>query len=838
LDVGLDPRRKAVNWFLESYLVEQGLPSDPESRFRPNANLPDLLGFIEMKLKSAMKSSRNNNIVEFIDWVIVKDFSEPNDHGQLIPLVLNPFSKVIEKRSRIESVWNALPYKYIKELRSILCPNSDGNYCDWLWAHQQTGQSNKGRSSGDWFEVDQSCIDEDDPDCIWRERKLLSGQTITINGKKIKLTENLSIFEIWSPVRAMVLFMKLNLPLRTYQVRMLDSGEADTWRYINGQWKVNTNHSFVVGNKKSPRQRGVFRRIRSLDTGDYHAGFYINTNKTADQNKDVEDRGYIIPWQNEIVLYWLEKLRNWQEKYNPVDEPTLWESLKTKHLGNQKSQSDLKRMGSTCFLFRDASAVKTEDRIKPVRDCSESLLWYQLLNTLEDRLFKRGETLSDGSRLRLVNVNEDNYKSTQATEFPLHSLRVSLLTHFAMDGQVPLPVLSKLLAGHSRIIMTLYYIKITPTQMRAKMWEAESKLDSKEDENLKHFLTNTELSQIYSKTVYNDQNSIKAVLVNRNPVGWEERHIGLCLAGGNNVTSDEKGTQAGCWNGGELITTRGEGRPIYGPVPHGPENCIRCRWFITDAKYLDALRAQFNNLSYRAQLSANLAVELEQKVEVLEDTRYAAEISGHPFTLGTELQQVQRRYDKQLVDADEYAKDIRACFTLIHRIIDVELNRQEDDSKNKLVAVGTLSDINQPISLLETNSELLQLSGVCEDAEIYPEQADELLKTPAIEKRSRTLNTVLMREGYQPIFMTMDESMQLIMGNALMRAMAQQAHPVDWKVEGMQKVCGLIDAERSLRESGILEKGVEALESQWQKPVLKLRELLQPNKTELICAND
>ena len=43
-------------------------------------------------------------------------------------------------------------------------------------------------------------------------------------------------------------------------------------------------------------------------------GLYISTNKTADQNKDQFERGYEIPWQNETVLYWLEKLRNWQEK--------------------------------------------------------------------------------------------------------------------------------------------------------------------------------------------------------------------------------------------------------------------------------------------------------------------------------------------------------------------------------------------------------------------------------------------------------------------------------------------------------------------------------------------
>ncbi|WP_223934095.1 VPA1269 family protein, partial [Aeromonas caviae] len=36
--------------------------------------------------------------------------------------------------------------------------------------------------------------------------------------------QKVTLHQIWSPVKAMVIFMKLHLPLRTYQVSMLDSG--------------------------------------------------------------------------------------------------------------------------------------------------------------------------------------------------------------------------------------------------------------------------------------------------------------------------------------------------------------------------------------------------------------------------------------------------------------------------------------------------------------------------------------------------------------------------------------------------------------------------------------
>ncbi|MCU7872492.1 MAG: integrase [Candidatus Thiodiazotropha sp. (ex Lucinoma borealis)] len=845
-DKGLEHRLKAIILFLEAYLLGEGLPSVPAFILKAGATLPPLLPAIGKTITSKTKIERNNYIVEFIDWVISKDFSKPNDHGLLVPQFPNPFCKEKKVVSSFESVYNPLPYAYIKELRAILCPDPKlGHFRDWTWAQTQTGQERpRGRGHtrrGDWFDVDSDLIDKNDPDCVWREYLLLPGQQRAIHGKRPRLKKELRVYQMWSPVRVMLLFIKLHLPLRTYQVRMLDSGEADTWRYDNGHFVRNTQHAFVQGNEKAPWKRGVFHRMRSPDTGEWHTGLYINTNKTADINKDVIDRGYVIPWEHPEVSRWLEKLRNWQEKYNPIDRATPWTSLLKKHTGQVKSLQDLKEMGATCFLMRDASAAKPEDRVKPVHCQAHSNLWYRLLKTLEDRVYEREGRLSDGARLRFVkDKREGELESTRtATEFPPHCLRVSLITHYVMVGQVPLPVVSKLLAGHSRLIMTIYYTKITPAVFRKKMAAAEALIDAKEQQQLADFLADAELRQIKDNTVFSDGDAVEAVLIDRNPLGWEQRYIGLCLAGGNTVKSDEKGTIVGCWNGGELIRNKSSGRDrIYGTVPHGPENCIRCRWFITDATYLDALRAHFNNLSYQAQLAANIAIEHEQTVEVLEDVRFACAEAKQPFTRQAELQMANRRHEKQLVEADEYVKDMRACFTLIHRIFNIEQCRVKDDNRHKLVAVGALHDIHHPISLLETQSELFQLSEICQDAEIYPDQADYVRKSPAIEKRSRVLNTALMREGYQPIFMMMDEKMQLVVGNALMRRMAKQVSPEDWRIKGMQCVTGVIETGQSLQKAGLLETGLKALELVWQQPVLRLNELLHTNKRTLEVVHD
>tara|TARA_R110000772_G_scaffold268677_1_gene397363 strand:+ start:1629 stop:4292 length:2664 start_codon:yes stop_codon:yes gene_type:complete len=782
----------------------------------------ELQKLAEIKYTDSGRISKSVNIpCDFIDFVIEKVFSEEDDNGKLVPLVQNQLSKIKVQRNTTETVRNPLPYRYIQDLRQILCPLPDKtelavikqnlkesetllpayhyrHFKHWTWAQQQSGQGQT--QSGDWFEVEPELIDKSDPDCVWRTKE------VTRKGEKI------TVHQIWSPVKAMVIFMKLHLPLRTYQVRILDSGEADTWRYENGQWVVNTQHDFALGSEKRPFGKGIFRRIHDTMTGLYSTGLYINTNKTADQNKDELERGYIIPWQNEEVLYWLEKLRNWQEKYNPITKPTDCTTLLKKHTGNKKSNKQLESMAEIAFLFRDASA-KGEDKFKPIRYNSLDTFWYQLLFELENQLAEQGNTLDNGERLKLVvDYSEGTAKGAKiSTLFPLHSLRVSLITAYTMDTQLPLPVISKLLAGHTRLLMTIYYNKITPSVMAEKMDEAHGELDAKSKQSVRNFLKDASMEQIQCKMVYHSDDSIQMALVNRNPIGWEERSCGMCLVGGNTVKSDEVSTLGGCWNGGGLIRdAKDAANRVYASVPHGPENCIRCRWFITEARYLPALNAHFNQLSYKAHQAANLSVEIEGELEALKDEQFFCEEQGKPFIKHDELQALQRRYEKQQVEADEYAKDWVACFELINKIIRVEEARHEDDTKDKLIAVGSEQDVSHALKFIETDSELLHLSLLCDDAEFYPDLQDELRKTPVIQKRSMQLSRVLMKKGFEPIFMEMDDKQQLIAANAMLRQMAKIADPDD-KLEGYRKVANYIEAGEYLTDNKLFSQGIQAL---------------------------
>ena len=126
-------------------------------------------------------------------------------------------------------------------------------------------------------------------------------------------------------------------------------------------------------------------------------GFFINTNKTADINKDEADKGYNMPWQYEEMQYWLAKLRDWQKKYNPISKPTAWAELTANQLGDPKDIRILKAMGTATFLFRDATNNKNS---LPLGRNAIEPLWYTLLDKRFDLPTIGPRTIAELARVK------------------------------------------------------------------------------------------------------------------------------------------------------------------------------------------------------------------------------------------------------------------------------------------------------------------------------------------------------------------------------------------------------------------------------------------------------
>ncbi|WP_321784867.1 integrase family protein [Paraburkholderia sp. J94] len=780
---GLDVRLHALTAFFERYLLQEAVPLDTSIFFARTTVLPD---FFRTACPNSVSGIKYNNAIhEFLHFVLLQHFSEVDDNGKswISPAFRNPLSRMSRSGMprRDESVHSPLPYGYIDELRQMLAEGP--NFGDWLWAQGALGAEigKRGYTSPDWFEVTENQIDKTDPDCVWRVRPLT----------------NSSRLEMWSPVRWVALLAKLILPLRTFQVRMLDSGESDTWRYEARAWALNANR-LAQGNERRPQQQGVFRLNRQLDIGDSSSALlYINTNKTADIAKSGPEKGYVLPWPmggplHQDVFYWLEKLRNWQEKYAPISRRTAWSELDGRHF-NAKSAVQLASYPDTCFLFRMPEARDGEYHL-PLTTETLDKPWFCLLGALQRKLAERDETHRNGTQIRFLPLPEEQTGKT--TLFPLHSLRVSLITALALEGQVPFPVLQKLV-GHSRLIMTLYYTKPGATHIRDVLLGAAQQLEENKAASIQNFLLDTEHDALLRKAICNSVPSLAAAVplhpAARNPAGWMPMHHGLCVVGGNTSEVEENGAVGGCYNGGAMTSkpTSSE-NPKHGPVPGGSRNCVRCRWFVTEPHYLPALAAHFNTLAYHFDEARNTCLAHETALQKLKKEKADAENIGRTFAQMESLRQAERVWESAMKRFSDLAEDIVACWRLVERC-KAALESEQENTGSRMIAVGTENDLH--IAFDETDSELLQLTGVCESIEMYP----DLEPGKAVFRRSQLLDVALYRDGLPPMFMLLNENEQLRVGNAFMRSLAQKMNPANTAL-GQRDVVQLMDAGKSLSQ--------------------------------------
>lgn len=778
----LQARLNGLVLFLERYLIGHKLPMEPTQFLVRSFLGPDFFATCCPQSDGGIRA--NNYVHDFLDWVLLKeDFSERDEYERPVvsPAFHNPVewksSKAFPKRTETNKV--PLPYGYIARIRRLLI--SGPHFSDWTWAQGALGRE-PGKmwfTAPDWFPVEEKDIDRDNPDCVWRERESSRG---------------LKVLEMWSPVRWVALVLKLLLPLRTFQVRMLDSGEADTWRYDGGVWVLNTG-PLATGRLGKSRQQGFLHRSVERD-GTITTAYFANTNKTADRAKDKGDKGFVFPWIPigdglDDPAYWVEKLRNWQEQYNPISRLTNWTELTGIQLGaSSKTEIQLAGYPDTAFLFRIREGA-SKIRHLPMGDNHLDSCWYKLLEAFEDDLAETGETLLDGSRIRLLPPLRERKRSV-TTNHPLHSLRVSLITALVIDGKVPLEIMQKVV-GHARLLMTLYYLKPGESNIRLSLEEGAARLIANADATTQTWLKSATFEKLRKDAICVEWEGVKALIPEdpgaRNPVGWYATGFGYCLVGGNTTPNPESNRIGGCFNGGPRLPAS-SARDSHGPVPGGVRNCIRCRWFLTMPHYLHALVARFNNLAYQEFEARVKAQDLTCECDVLRNDAFDAKEAGMVFDRLDEMKKVECLLESAMARWNALLDNMIACLSLISRCRE-GLNRQSEGMG--LVTPGNAGEVQSVIQ--EINSELLQLSQVCEDLEVYP----DLEPGKAVIRRSQILDLAMQSDGYKPIFLAMTEEDQKLLGNAFMRNLARQANPAD-PVVGRLKVISIMDGSKGLLE--------------------------------------
>lgn len=761
----------SLKTFLVDYVNGQQLETDPTKFLRAGYRAPCLyascLGHIGTKLAV---QNYFTHISRFLDYVLLQYFSVENDNGtRIVPHEFrNPIPDMPETVQGLagdnpESDKNVLPYHFISQLRNLLCSAEATSFVDWKWAHTATDSGKY--KGGSWFVVPFDLIDKSDPDCVWRVRE-------TTEYERTKDGYGETVYELWSPVLAVALYVKLQLPLRAYQVRMLDSGEADTSCYVRGKWVKNTG-SLARGTNRNPFQRGVFRQMTDEIQHIAMTGLYINTNKTADRDKEEWSKGYTIPWEHGEVLRWLEKLRDWQAKYNPIGAPMPWTDLELKHTGTPKADATLKAMGSTCFLFRDATG-QGDDRFKPI--AAKSVLdgvWYKLLKALENQCAANEVLDLAGNPLVFVQP-----ESRITTYYPLHSLRVSLITAYALEGGVPMAILSKCIAGHSRLIMTLYYTKAGITYCTETMDAATKRLMVSEQENYARWLKDKTFEQLEASSAFNDPAAIRAVL--------------QVMQGGASLVKDDKGfCPKGGWacDSGGVYVNDDTGKTTYGVVPGYPQkNCPRCRWFLTGPAFIDGLNNHWNHIQLQMGDVGERVAKLEGQIISLEDRQFECQESDLPFLEQDQLATLRKIYQAEVEKNNRRAEDSSATYRLIARCAVLARGSQESDGI-QLVAVGALQDVHVAI---DECTKLQQVLTAVAGSTVYPEHD----VSKAVLQAGKAYDMMLENNGKKPVFFRLSDDELPAVVVHMTRLIASEAG-------GIKDALPFIEGSRRLAELGL-----------------------------------
>lgn len=735
-------RRTAASHFLAYLRGLTEIPADPVAYcrrdFHPNITFNEWLDATQSGISLKHRAKLINNAHEFFEGLVTAKLTLEDDFGRPVvsPEHVNPITRLRTNNVRAQTHREAMPTRYISELVALLTEN------DFEWAR---------KSLTDYFS--------------WYNEAEMRWE------------------RVWSPVRVIALLVKLHLPLRTFQVRMLDSGECDHEVYRAGVWTK--NQSSLAPKWPTPLiRRGVLRRFEDKKVNRTFTGFYINTNKTADRMKDQEDRGYEIPWQNEPVIKYLEMLRDWQERYNPISAPISWAEINERELLAQYSPEMLKLRGEAAFLFRDPCGP---DRRYPVRDSKVYSIWNALLAELELRVFERGERLPDGSKITFIKTREARGRASSPV-YDLHTLRVSLLTAYATDGGVPIEVLSKCVAGHASLLMTIYYIKTGPAYITEQLALAQERMAAKSKDNLMRFMMDAKLEQIEEAVAFNDGDGARAVL-ETSPGSWVVGDKGICPVGGNR-----------CSIGGPKVTNMDCRANDHAPVPGGAKNCVRCRFFITGPAFLGGMVAHFNAVGLRLSEASTRYRDQTAAIQKIED-----EIAG---SLGDgadsrKLDLAYERQDQVMKEVDEMAANWHAAYKLVERCKALAVSSGRTSGVS-LVLAGTQQDLEVAI---EMTSDFDVINAVCQVANVYPSEDTTLANL----RRSRILDAMLARNGCRPVFATLSDAEALGVGNEFVSFLQARL--------GRVETSALMEGRRMLDMSGIATEATNLLSQLTREPV-------------------
>lgn len=505
----------------------------------------------------------------------------------------------------------------------------------------------------------------------------------------------------YCPVLTTLFLAMFELPLRMAQMKRLDSGEGDVERFDlkDNKWKPNEGPHAGFWNSQNTRrpQRGYAARFANSQ----RTGFYVNTNKTG--------KPYVVPWQNEVLLRLLGELRLFQEKHQPIASPI--EPAEYIEVSDLVPAEALTQYPSLFPLFRVPDKRLLNGHYSLPSNRTTYQFWQDLMAELERRhnldhpdntvtIVKRREGASSGQPYGAV--------------FRPHSMRVAGITALAEAG-VPITVISKFLAGHETILMTLYYYHLRPDLIHQLCAQAAENMKNGVAAMLLQRLRSLDPSPSLGGLVAIDTAAVKdlSLASRERRMLISDVEIGLC---------PWQGTR--CHDGGPCLkkqTKAGKEVSTYGQVEGGASNCLLCRHFITGPAWALPLAAHGTNLGRRvARLSLRLE-EFDARRDEL--SRTGRSLQAEDAILNrAELDRMENVRTAMLKEQELLARALGNAFKLLEQIGEIA----QSEAASDLDPAGAL--IGQPdSSFVEWGdvSKIEQSAVAHAFGRIYPSLRDE-----------------------------------------------------------------------------------------------------------------
>jgi hypothetical protein len=609
---------------------------------------------------------------------------------------------------------------------------------------------------------------------------------------------------IWCPVRAVALYLMLWVPLRAIQVRLLDSGEFDEHTYSHEE------RSFIPNpNGEKGRRLGVFREFPDPRGPDGRfVGLFINTNKTMRLFTGGDRQGFNIQWERPEILQALTLVRDWQQTYNPIPSPVHVNSLQdhTLHAPSEIAAA----LAGYAFLFRDAASL----RASPWEPIS-----YQRLNALFIELCAEAERrlASDGVPIRLIDkwkTKADGSIVPKSACVTLHSLRVSGITNFTEFG-CPINIVTEFLAGHSTILMNLWYQKFgfssisniidrasSAALSNAGLKQLQQWIDEKAENSFADFANHSldhefnselELPMLGGALIGGSVDGLQAL--RQHSVGiWHVGIDGLCPNG-----------RTGCHEGGPRIGTKGWTRAT--PVPGGNGNCPECRFWITGPQFIFGQIVKANVLLFHIR---ELGTSLESVQDELDDLQHAEHLDSANNNRENELRTSIDIYECQIQNAlntwirrYQYAERSIALLRNsdpesggAHRLI-TDIDNTNVSNEERAVQEDNFLDKSESSKKTSPKLSLMECHPfeLTEFAVQACEFVSEVNVPSAALRKSKLLDMMLDREGRSPLFFKLSEQDALQAGNALTRFLSD--------LVGERGVSELLSGESTLASLGL-----------------------------------